>query len=331
MALPQRLQEYRKQAGISQEELAGMLGVSRQSVSKWEQGLSFPETEKLIELSSMMGITVDSLLKDADGESMQVHPQAPRKKALLPIVLGALLAAALLVIALLLLKPEHTQNDPPPLTTTTRSTEAPTTTTSAPEPSYADVEEPGFETSDLTELRRWFFDFARQYRLDYMPAFTFEEGAPEDAAEYLYWAYAVGLEGWGENKGKMSRSYVEERVWTFFRVTPGQHRALWKSWDYDEAAETYTAWPESLKSLPYFLLESIETDGDGFTVHALCYESPYHMEPGEEDDKLRESLLGGSGGELIPSSRITVSFYIDRLNFGRPVFTAFTEEALPTE
>lgn len=45
------LNKYRKQKGLSQEELAFRLGVSRQSVSKWESGQSTPELERIIEIA----------------------------------------------------------------------------------------------------------------------------------------------------------------------------------------------------------------------------------------------------------------------------------------
>jgi len=63
-----KLQKLRKEKGLSQEELAEMLGVSRQSVSKWESGSTYPETEKLVILSEIYGVTLDSLLKDGDIE-----------------------------------------------------------------------------------------------------------------------------------------------------------------------------------------------------------------------------------------------------------------------
>lgn len=57
-----RLQQLRKANGYSQEVLAEKLGVSRQSVSKWERGESSPETDNLIAISRIYGITVDDLL-----------------------------------------------------------------------------------------------------------------------------------------------------------------------------------------------------------------------------------------------------------------------------
>jgi transcriptional regulator with XRE-family HTH domain len=66
MKFNEKLQKLRKEKGLSQEDLAEMLNVSRQSVSKWESGVTYPETEKLIAISEIFGVTVDSLLKDGE-------------------------------------------------------------------------------------------------------------------------------------------------------------------------------------------------------------------------------------------------------------------------
>lgn len=63
MSLPENLQFLRKQKNITQEQLAEQLEVSRQSVSKWESGQSFPEMEKLLQISSMFHCSMDALLQ----------------------------------------------------------------------------------------------------------------------------------------------------------------------------------------------------------------------------------------------------------------------------
>lgn len=63
MSFGENLQFLRKNEGITQEELAERLEVSRQSVSKWESDNAFPEMDKIIQLSNMFGCSVDSLLK----------------------------------------------------------------------------------------------------------------------------------------------------------------------------------------------------------------------------------------------------------------------------
>jgi len=56
--------KHRLMRGLSQEELGELLGVSRQSVSKWELDLAMPDAEKIIQLSKSWGITTDELLLD---------------------------------------------------------------------------------------------------------------------------------------------------------------------------------------------------------------------------------------------------------------------------
>ena len=64
MAFADNLKQMRKKKGISQEELAQLLNVSRQAVSKWEQGIGYPEVEKLLILSSQLNVSLDSLMAD---------------------------------------------------------------------------------------------------------------------------------------------------------------------------------------------------------------------------------------------------------------------------
>lgn len=62
LAMAQRLVDRRKAAGISQEALAAQLGVSRQAVSKWERSESSPDTDNLIALAALYGVSLDELL-----------------------------------------------------------------------------------------------------------------------------------------------------------------------------------------------------------------------------------------------------------------------------
>ena|GEM_PF-2326960 len=63
MLFSEKIQVLRKKNGFSQEKLAEVLGVSRQSVSKWESGATMPEVEKIIELSVLFSVSTDYLLK----------------------------------------------------------------------------------------------------------------------------------------------------------------------------------------------------------------------------------------------------------------------------
>ena len=64
MILADKIILLRKKCGWSQEELAEQLGISRQSVSKWESGMSIPDLDKIIKLSDLFEVSTDYLLKD---------------------------------------------------------------------------------------------------------------------------------------------------------------------------------------------------------------------------------------------------------------------------
>ena len=66
MNLSDRIQNLRKARGLSQEELAEALDVSRQAVSKWESGQSSPDLDKIVQLSEYFGVSTDHLLKGAE-------------------------------------------------------------------------------------------------------------------------------------------------------------------------------------------------------------------------------------------------------------------------
>ena len=62
MSFSENLKQIRKEHHLSQEELAELLDVSRQAVSKWEQGQGYPEVEKLLLLSTKLNISLDALM-----------------------------------------------------------------------------------------------------------------------------------------------------------------------------------------------------------------------------------------------------------------------------
>lgn len=67
MTFGEKLLNLRSGAGLSQDKLAEMLDVSRQSVSKWERDEAMPDTEKIVLISTVFSVSTDSLLKD-EGE-----------------------------------------------------------------------------------------------------------------------------------------------------------------------------------------------------------------------------------------------------------------------
>lgn len=64
MTLGEKITKHRKELNYTQEQLAEILGVSRQSISKWESDIAYPETEKLIKLGKIFSCSMDYLLND---------------------------------------------------------------------------------------------------------------------------------------------------------------------------------------------------------------------------------------------------------------------------
>ena len=119
MILADKIISLRKKAGWSQEELAEQLGVTRQSVSKWEGAQSVPDMDKVVQMSRLFGVTTDFLLKDeieeqaaapAEEESVlrrvtmaQAADYLARRKAAAPKVALAVLLCVISPVTLLLL------------------------------------------------------------------------------------------------------------------------------------------------------------------------------------------------------------------------------------
>ena len=104
MEFENRLYELRKQKGLSQEELASRLDVTRQTVSKWELGDSTPDMDKLVLLGELFGISLDELvlgkvpvttkLDDLGAKVMTTENKQKAKKCLkiVSIIAGGVLA-----------------------------------------------------------------------------------------------------------------------------------------------------------------------------------------------------------------------------------------------
>ncbi|MBQ4288845.1 MAG: helix-turn-helix transcriptional regulator [Clostridia bacterium] len=94
MALSEKLYELRKKGGLSQEQLAEQLGVSRQAVSKWESGKAVPESDTLISISRYYNVSLDYLMREndlvsemvADKEETQTKANSRREKRIFGIV-----------------------------------------------------------------------------------------------------------------------------------------------------------------------------------------------------------------------------------------------------
>jgi len=71
MNFNEKLIELRKSKGLSQDELGQKLGVSRQTISKWELAQSYPDFQRLVSLSDYFGIPLDALVKDIDVQDVR--------------------------------------------------------------------------------------------------------------------------------------------------------------------------------------------------------------------------------------------------------------------
>lgn len=85
MTFGEKLQKLRKEKGWTQEDLASQIHISRQALSKWEQGTATADTENVIALSKLFGVTTDYLLLDEypteEAPAMAAAPQKPNPVA----------------------------------------------------------------------------------------------------------------------------------------------------------------------------------------------------------------------------------------------------------
>lgn len=79
MSVSKQLIYLRNMKGISQEELASLMNVTRQAVSKWETDQTLPDSEKIIRLSEIFGVTTDYLLKGKETDPMDIYSQHSSK------------------------------------------------------------------------------------------------------------------------------------------------------------------------------------------------------------------------------------------------------------
>ena len=99
MTLASKIVDMRKQSGMTQEQLAADLGVSRQTVSKWELGTAIPDTVHIIALSRLFDVTTDYLLTDSAPsvkEHMSKYPRSLSKIEALLLEKGYLLGYSIL-------------------------------------------------------------------------------------------------------------------------------------------------------------------------------------------------------------------------------------------
>lgn len=92
MQLPKHLKQYRLDVGLSQEDLARRIFVTRQTISNWERGKTYPDIQSLLLLSEQLDVTIDELVK---GDISIIRERVERDRGTL-YRLGAGMLAALL-------------------------------------------------------------------------------------------------------------------------------------------------------------------------------------------------------------------------------------------
>ena len=96
MDISERLQDLRKKEGYSQEQVAEMLGLSRQAISKWESGQGKPEIDNIIKLTEIYQVSADYILLGTEKVSVPV----PEKKKLSHEYKKAIIAATAIITVL---------------------------------------------------------------------------------------------------------------------------------------------------------------------------------------------------------------------------------------
>lgn len=90
--LSEKLRSLRRRSGLSQEELAERLDVSRQAVSKWELGSAVPTADKLVEIADFFGVSLDFLMRE--GEENPYIGEIPKRTGTRRIIAGCCLIGA---------------------------------------------------------------------------------------------------------------------------------------------------------------------------------------------------------------------------------------------
>lgn len=102
MDIAKRLQELRKNAGYSQEQLAEMLGISRQAISKWESGQGNPDLDNLTKLTEIYAVSADYLLlgRQPDATASTPEKKTLSKEARMTLCIISIIAATALITVL---------------------------------------------------------------------------------------------------------------------------------------------------------------------------------------------------------------------------------------
>lgn len=109
MSIAERLQELRKQSGYSQEQVAEMLGLSRQAISKWESGQGKPEIDNIVKLTEIYNVSADYILLGTEkvsvtvSEKKEVSHEYKKAIGIIAIIAATAIVTVLFITALGLL------------------------------------------------------------------------------------------------------------------------------------------------------------------------------------------------------------------------------------
>ena len=99
MSFAENLKQLRKEKQLSQEELAEILDVSRQAISKWEQGIGYPEVEKLLLLSRKLSVSLDCLMETEIAQEPAIKNQNVTGKIIITSPIEHVIATCHKVVA----------------------------------------------------------------------------------------------------------------------------------------------------------------------------------------------------------------------------------------
>lgn len=113
MNFNEKLIELRKSKGLSQDELGEKLGVSRQTISKWELAQSYPDFQRLVLISDYFGLSLDALVKDVEVQDVReknlndkqiniIYDDIKKAKSMINIVINTFAIIGIVGILILL-------------------------------------------------------------------------------------------------------------------------------------------------------------------------------------------------------------------------------------
>lgn len=100
MDMAERLQELRKKSNYSQEQVADLLGISRQAISKWESGQGKPEVDNIIKLTEIYKVSADYLLSGLERDIAAPAKKEMSKGTLKTICIISVIAATAIITVL---------------------------------------------------------------------------------------------------------------------------------------------------------------------------------------------------------------------------------------